>query len=84
MSINKKKISRDTEQNLMLTLTAYWHKYKLSLDELLRRNVAQNRHIRHNDTIIVASVNDCSEQDLTKRLDNTNINYSVVEKYLIR
>jgi len=84
VSVNKKVISRDTEQDLVLAPTAYWHEYlKPSLDELLERKVAQNRHIRCDDTTVVASVNDRSERDLTKRFNGTNIDWSVIEKQLV-
>jgi hypothetical protein len=72
--VNKKVISVDTEQDLVLAPTAYWHEYlKPSLKELLERKVAQNSHIRCDDTTMVASVNDRSEPDLTKQFKATNI-----------
>ena len=67
MSVNKKVISRDTEQDVVLAPIAYWHEsLKPNLDELLRRKGAQNRHIRCDDTTVVVLVNDRSERDLTK------------------
>jgi len=63
VTVNKKVISRDTEQDLVLAPMAYWHEYlKPSLDELLQRKVTQNRQIRCDDTTVVASVNDRSER----------------------
>ena len=84
VSVNKKVISRDTDQDLVLAPTAYWHEsLKPSLEELLRSKVAHNRPIRCDDTTVVASVNDRSERDLTKRFNSTNIDWSVIEKQLL-
>jgi hypothetical protein len=85
VSLNKKAISNDTEQDLVLAPTAYWHEaLKPNLDDLIQRKVAQNRTVRCDDTTIVASVNDRSERDLTKRFNDTNIDWSVIEKQLIK
>lgn len=82
MSVNKKVISRDT-QDVVLAPIAYWHEsLKPNLNELLRRKGAQNRHIRCDDTTVVVSVNDRSERDLTKRFNDTNIDWSVIENSL--
>ena len=82
--MNNKKISNDTEQDLVLAPTAYWHEIlKPKLDRLLRRKMAQNRSIRCDDTIVVASVNDRSQRDLTKRFDDIDINWSGIEKQFI-
>jgi len=82
--VNNKKISDDTEQDLVLAPMAYWHMFlKPKLDRLLRRKVAQNRNIRCDDTSVVASVTDRSQRDLTKRFDNIDIDWSGIEKQLI-
>lgn len=68
----------------MLAPTAYWHEsLKPSLEELLQSKVAHNRPIRCDDTTVVASVNDRSERDLTKRFNDANVNWSVIEKQLV-
>jgi hypothetical protein len=65
--VNNKKISDDTEQDLVLAPMAYWHMFlKPKLDRLLRRKVAQNRNIRCDDISVIASVTDRSQRDLTK------------------
>jgi hypothetical protein len=84
VSVNNKVISRDTEQDLVLAPIAYWHLYlKPKLDKVLRGKVAQNRYVRCDDTTVVASVAHRSERDLTKRFDNIDIDWSVVEKQMI-
>jgi hypothetical protein len=55
--VNNKVISRDTEQDLILVPTAYWHMLlKPKLENLPQRKVAQNRHIRCDDSNVVVSV----------------------------
>jgi hypothetical protein len=67
--VNKKEISKDTEQDLVLAPTVYWHMFlKSKLEKLVRRKVAQNRYIQCNDTSIAVSVKERSERDLLKRL----------------
>jgi hypothetical protein len=84
VSVNSKVISKDTEQDLVLEPITYWHMVlKPKLDKLLRKKVAQNRLIRCDDTTVVASVTDHSERDLTKRFDDVDINWSVIQKQLI-
>jgi hypothetical protein len=81
VSVNNKVISRDTEQDLVLAPTAYWHLcFKPKLDKVLRGKVAQNRYIRCDDTTVITSVAHRSKRDLTKRFDNIDIDWSVVEK----
>jgi hypothetical protein len=70
------ELKRDTEQDLVLAPTAYWYEsLKSNLNKLLQRKVAQNRYIRCDDTAVVPSENDRSDRDLTKRFNDTNINY---------
>jgi hypothetical protein len=56
---------------------------KPKLEKLLRRKVAQNRHVQCDDTTISVSVTDRSHRDLTKRFDDTDIDWTIVEKQLI-
>ena len=85
MSVNNRIISKDTEQDLVLVPTAYWHMLlKPKLEKLLRKKVAQNRHIRCDDTSVVVSVTDRTERDLVKRFDDINIDWSLIEKQLIK
>lgn len=85
VSVNKKVISRDTEQDLMLAPTAYWQEsLKPNLKEQPQSKVAHSNPIRCDDTTVVASVNNCSEWDLTKRFNNTNIGWLMIEKQTFR
>jgi len=69
VSVNNRIISKDTEQDLVLVPSAYWHMLlKPKLEKLLRKKVAQNRHIRCEDTSVIVLVTDRTERDLVKRL----------------
>jgi hypothetical protein len=82
--VNNKEVSKDTEQDLVLVPIAYWHMVlKPKLERLLRKKLAQNRHVRGDDTNVVVSVNHRSERDLIKRFDDIDIDWSIVEKQLI-
>ena len=84
VSVNNKKISKNTEQDQVLQLSENWHiVLKPKLDKLLQRKVAQNRHVRCEDTTIVASVNHRSEPDVTKQFENLNIDWPLIEKQMI-
>ena len=84
MLINNKKISDDTEQNLILAPTAYWYEIlKLKLDRVLQRKIAQNRSIRCDDISVIISVIPRTQHKLIKRFDTINIDWSVIEKKLI-
>jgi hypothetical protein len=47
--------------------------FKLKLDRLRLKKVAQNRHIKCDDTSVTASVTDRIERDLIKRFDDLDI-----------
>jgi hypothetical protein len=82
--VNNKVVSKDTEQDLVLVPTAYWHMVlKPKLERLLRKKIAQNRHVRCDDTSVVVSVTDRSKRDLIKRFDDIDIDWSIIEKQLL-
>ncbi|KIM94789.1 hypothetical protein OIDMADRAFT_63258, partial [Oidiodendron maius Zn] len=83
VTLNGKLILKDTEQNLVLALTFYWPQYlKPKLEKLLRKKVSSNKGVTPDDTNVVISVTDQSERDLTRRFDETEIEWPVVEKQL--
>ena len=84
VTLNGKLISKDTEQNLVLAPTFYWPQFlKPKLEKLLRKKVSSNKRVTPDDTNVVVSVTDRSERDLTKRFDETEIGWPVIEKQLI-
>jgi hypothetical protein len=83
--VNNKTLSKDTEQDVVLAPSVYWHLYlRAKVDELLSRKLLHGRHVKCDDTSVVASVNDRSERDLTKRFDDMDVDWSLVEKQLMR
>ncbi|CAI7637411.1 unnamed protein product [Penicillium pancosmium] len=83
--LNRKVIARDTEEDVVLTPSAYWPvTLKPKLEKLLEGKTSRAGRVRSDDTSIVVSVNDRSQRDLTKRFDNLNIDWTAVEKQLLR
>ena len=85
VAVNNRVVAKETEQDIVLVPAAYWHMYlKPKVEKLSSKKVAHNRHVEYDDTRVVISVNDRSERDLTKRFDSMDIDWSVIEKQLIR
>jgi hypothetical protein len=85
VGINNKKLSKDTEQDVVLAPAVYWRFcLKDKVDKLLCRKLPRGRQVKCGDTSVVASVNDRSERDLTKGFDDMDIEWSVVERQLIQ
>jgi hypothetical protein len=81
--VNNKMVAKDTEQDLVLVPIAYWHMVlQPKLEKLLRRKMAQNRHVRCDDTNVVISVSGRTERDLVKRFDDLSIDWSIIAKQL--
>ena len=83
VTVNGKVVSKDTEQDLVLAPASHWqHFLQPRLEKLLRKKMAHSRFVRCDDTNVVVSVTDRTERDLTKRFDELEIDWSVVEKQL--
>lgn len=84
VTFNNKLISKDTEQNLVLAPIFYWPLFlQPKLEKLLYKKLPSNKRVRPDDTNVVVSATDRSERDLTKRFDETDIDWPVVEKQLV-
>ncbi|OQE68824.1 hypothetical protein PENNAL_c0145G00226 [Penicillium nalgiovense] len=85
VTVNKKVLSRDTEEDVVLTPSAYWPMtLKGKLEKLLEGKTPGKGRVRSDDTSIVVSVNDRSQRDLMKRFDHLDIDWTAVEKQLLR
>jgi hypothetical protein len=84
VNVNNKVVSKDTEQNVVLAPDSFWNVIlRPKLEKLLRRKVPHNRCVRSDDANVVVSVTERSERDLTKRFDDNEIDWSIVEKQLM-
>ncbi|CAG8219696.1 unnamed protein product [Penicillium olsonii] len=85
VTVNKKVLSRDTEEDVVLTPSAYWPKtLKGKLERLLEGKIPRKGRVRSDDTSIAVSVNDRSQRDLMKRFDHLDIDWTAVEKQLLK
>ena len=83
--VNKKVLSRDTEEDIVLTPSAYWSMtLKGKLERLLDGKIPRKGRVRSDDTSIAVSVNDRSQRDLMKRFDHLDIDWTAVEKQLLK
>jgi hypothetical protein len=77
-------VSKDIEQDVVLAPSAYWGLFlQPKLEKLLYKKLAKNRPVKSEDTNIVVSVTERSQRDLTKRFDDTDIDWRVVERQLV-
>lgn len=84
VNVNNKVVSKDTEQNVVLAPASFWNVIlQTKLEKLLRRKVPRNRCVRSDDANVVVSVTERSERDLTKRFDDNDIDWSIVERQLM-
>jgi hypothetical protein len=78
---NRAIIPKDTEQDIVLAPAAYWqHFLQPKLDDSLRN---MNRSLKSDFTSVVVSVTQRKEPDLTKRFNNTSIDWAVIESQLL-
>jgi len=84
ITVNSRAISKDTEQDLVLAPSSYWHiVLKSKLEQLLERKLAPNRRVCCDDTDVKVSVTGSRKRCLTRRFEKTTIDWPVVEKQLI-
>ena len=78
------KLTNDTEQNLVLAPGAFWDQIlKSKLQQLLMKKTPRNKCYEPDETNVVVSVTDRSQRDLTKRFDELQIDWEVVEDQLM-
>ncbi|EYB30508.1 hypothetical protein FG05_13476 [Fusarium graminearum] len=79
------KLTNDTEQNLVLAAGALWETtLQDKVDRLLRQKTPQGKSYLPEETIVVVSVTDRSERDLTKRFDEFDIDWQMAEEQLCK
>lgn len=84
VTLHNKIVSRDTEQNIVLALSVFWPLFlQPKLEKLICRKVLSNKRVRPDDVNVVILVTGRSERDLTKRFDEQDIDWAVIEKQLV-
>lgn len=85
IAVNNRAIAKDTEQDIVLAPAVYWRMYlQAKVEKLVDKKLPRSSHMELDDIGVVASVKDRSESDLTKRFDDMNIDWSVIEKAFVR
>ncbi|EEA21493.1 conserved hypothetical protein [Talaromyces marneffei ATCC 18224] len=85
LALNKRFVTRDTEQNLVLAPSAYWNTFlKPKLERLIAQKFSRDQRVRPDDTEMIIAINDRSEHNLTKRFEKTEIEWSLVEDQLMK
>lgn len=83
VTLNNRIVAKDTEQDLVLGPRNYWRLFlEPKLIELIGKKFPRKR-VKSDDTTIVVSVNQRSQRDLTRRFDQTDIDWSAIEKQLL-
>ncbi|PTD03466.1 hypothetical protein FCULG_00012778 [Fusarium culmorum] len=79
------KLTNDTEQNLVLAPGAFWSTtLETKVERLLGQKTPRGKKYVPEETIIVVSITDRSERDLTKRFDEFNIDWEMAEEQLCK
>jgi hypothetical protein len=79
------KLTNDTEQDRVLAPGAFWDTtLKDKVDKLLRQKTPRGKSYVPEETIVIVSINDRSERDLTKRFDEFNIDWNMAEEQLCK
>ncbi|KAH7201201.1 hypothetical protein DER44DRAFT_841709 [Fusarium oxysporum] len=76
------KLTNDTEQDRVLAPGAFWD--TTLKDKLLKQKTPRGKKYVPEETIIVVSVTDRGERDLTKRFDEFNIEWQMAEEQLCK
>lgn len=83
MTLNKKVVRKNTEQDLVLAPQFHWRLFlEPKLKELVGKKFSQKK-VELDDTTIVVSVNHRTQDDLTLSFDQTDIDWPAVEKQLL-
>ena len=84
VKFNNRTVLKDTEQDLVLAPTSYWTLFlQPKLDALLSKKQTAHKRMKADDSNIIVSVNQRSEQNLERRFDETSVDWSAVEKRLL-
>jgi len=83
VTLNNKLLSKDTEPDLVLAPRFYWSLFlREKLEKLLQKKLPPSKRVACEDTNVVVSVTERSKRDLTKRFDEVDVDWFLVERQL--
>lgn len=82
MTLNNRVLAKDTEQDLDSAPSLYWQQIKQKAKHVLRQKINCNWCVKLDNTLIVVSVNDRSQRDLTKCFEKTDINWTAINRQI--
>jgi hypothetical protein len=83
VTLNNKLLSKDTEPDLVLAPRFYWSLFlREKLEKLPQKKLPPSKRVACEDTNIVVSVTERSKRDLTKRFDEMDVDWFLVERQL--
>ncbi|CAN9251087.1 unnamed protein product [Alternaria alternata] len=83
VTLNNKLLSKDTEPDLVLAPRFYWSLFlREKLEKLLQKKLPPSKRVACEDTNVVVSVTERSKRDLTKRFDELDVDWFLVERQL--
>ncbi|KAE9568045.1 hypothetical protein CGMCC3_g15844 [Colletotrichum fructicola] len=83
LTVNNRSVSKDSEPDLVLAPGDYWDlTLRSKLNYVAAKKLAPNKSFKPDDTTVIVSVRDRSEEDLVKRFDDLDIEWDVVETQL--
>jgi hypothetical protein len=83
VTLNNRLLSKDTEPDLVLAPRFYWSLFlREKLEKLLQKKLPPSKRVTCEDTNVVVSVTERSKHDLTKRFDELDVDWFLVERQL--
>jgi hypothetical protein len=83
VTLNNKVLAKDTEPDLVLAPRFYWSLFlRDKLEKLLQKKLPPSKRVACEDTNVVVSVTERSKRDLTKRFDEKDVDWFLVERQL--
>ena len=83
VTLNNRLLARDTEPDLVLAPRFYWSLFlRDKLEKLLQKKLPPSKRVACEDTNVVVSVTERSKRDLTKRFDEMDVDWFLVERQL--
>ncbi|EHA21825.1 hypothetical protein ASPNIDRAFT_56474 [Aspergillus niger ATCC 1015] len=83
VTLNNRVLTKDTEQDLDSTPGSYWQQIKQKAERVLLQKIDRDRRVRLDDTVVVVSVNERSQRDLTKRFEKADIDWTAINKQIL-